>query len=147
QVNATSSTATRMAPALSNSAVVNIQRQLLFYRISNLIKVENSAFDAPDLPADIRPVANALGACVVGSPELQGQLISLLAPQVEQRLADRSSSLEGMTVEAILSLSHQGKSKLLAGEIGTEVNCISKARAGRLEFTPENIGTSLKKLG
>ena len=147
QVNATSSTATRMAPALSNSAVVNIQRQLLFYRISNLIKVENSAFDAPDLPADIRPVANALGACVVGSPELQGQLISLLAPQVEQRLADRSSSLEGMTVEAILSLSHQGKSKLLAGEIAIEVNGIAKARGGRLEFKPENIGHTLKKLG
>jgi hypothetical protein len=71
----------------------------------------------------------------------------LLAPQVEQRFADRSSSLEGMTIEAILSLSHQGKSKLLAGEIATEVNCISKARGGRLEFKPENIGHSLKTLG
>jgi hypothetical protein len=52
-----------------------------------------------------------------------------------------------MTIEAILSLSHQGKSKLLAGEIATEVNCISKARGGRLEFKPENIGHSLKTLG
>ena len=99
------------------------------------------------MPADIRPIANALGACLVDSPHLQGELISLLAPQVEQRFADRSSSLEGMTIEAILSLSHQGKSKLLAGEIATEVNCISKARGGRLEFKPENIGHSLKTLG
>jgi hypothetical protein len=67
----------------------------------------------------------------VGSPKL----ISLLAPQVEQRHADRSR----MTIEAILSLSHQG-TKLLAGEIAVKVNGIAKARGERLEFKPENIG-------
>jgi hypothetical protein len=95
----------------------------------------------------IRPVANALGACVVRSPKLQNELISLLAPQVEQRLADRSSSLKGMTIEAILSISHQGKSKLLAAEIAVAVNVIAKAHGERLEFKPENIGRALKNLG
>jgi hypothetical protein len=149
QVNATSSTATtaRLTPPLTDSGVQKLQNQLLGYRLKNLIKVENSTFDAPGLPADIRPVANALGACVVGSPKLQSELISLLAPQVEQRLADRSSSLEGMTIEAILSLSHQGKSRLLAGEIATEVNTISKTRGERLEFKAENVGHALKKVG
>jgi hypothetical protein len=52
-----------------------------------------------------------------------------------------------MTIEAILSLAHQGKSKLLAGEIATEVNCISKARGELLQFQPENIGHALRKLG
>jgi hypothetical protein len=83
--------------------------------------------------------------CVVGSPKLQSELISLLAPQAEQRYADRSSGLEGMTIEAILSLSHQGKSKLLAGEIAVKVNGIGKARGERLEFKPENIGHTLKR--
>jgi hypothetical protein len=146
-VNAASPTVARMAPPLSDSAVVELQGQLLGYRVCNLIKVENSTFDAPGLPTDIRPVANALGSCVVGSSKLQNELISLLAPQVEQQLADRSISLEGMTLEAVLSLSHQRKSALLAGEIATEVNLISRAHGERLEFKPENIGHTLKKLG
>jgi hypothetical protein len=136
-----------MAPPLSDSAVVALQRQLLWYRLNNLIKVENSTFDAPGLPADIRPVANALGACVVGSSKLQNELISLLAPQAEQRLADRSSSLEGVTIEALLALCHQGKTQLLAGEIAVEVNRISKVRDERLEYSPEKIGHTLKKVG
>jgi len=136
-----------MAPALSDSAVVTLQRQLLGYRVHNLIKVENSTFDAPGLPADIRPVANALGACLVGWSERQDELISLLPRQVEQRLAGRSSSLNGMTIEAILSLAHQGKSKLLAGEIATAVNTIATARGELLQFKPENIGHALKQLG
>jgi hypothetical protein len=149
QVNVAAMTAigARTALPLTDSAVQTLQNQLLGYRFKNLIKVENSIFDARSLPADIRPIANALGACLVGSPKLQGELISLLAPQVEQRLMDRSSSLEGMTIEAILSLAHQGKSKLLAGEIATEVNCISKARGELLQFQPENIGHALRKLG
>jgi hypothetical protein len=147
QVNVTATTTVRMAPALSDSGVLSLQRQLLGYRLTNLIKVENSTFDAQALPADIRPIANALGACLVDSPKLQDELISWLAPQVEQRLADRSSSLKGMTIEAILSLAHQGKSKLLAREIATQVNCISKARGEQLEYKPENIGHTLKMLG
>ena len=148
QVNAmaTTATAARTLPPLTDAAVETLQNQILGYRLSNLIKVENSSFDVPGLPADVRPVANALGACVVGSLKLQNELISLLAPQVEQRLADRSSSLEGMTIEAILSLSHQGKSKILAAEIAVAVNVIAKARGERLEFKPENIGHTLKNL-
>jgi hypothetical protein len=149
QVNVAATTATgaRTVPPLTDSTVQTLQNQLLGYRFTNLIKVENSTFDAQGLPADIRPIANALGACLVDSPKLQGELISLLAPQVEQRLVDRSSSLKGMTIEAILSLAHQGKSKLLAGNIATQVNCIAKARGELLVFKPENIGHALKMLG
>jgi hypothetical protein len=80
-VNATAAipTTARMAPPLTDSVVQIFQNQLLGHRLKNLIKVENSTFDASALPADIRPVANALGACVVGSPKLQNELISLLA--------------------------------------------------------------------
>jgi hypothetical protein len=149
QVNATSLTPTtaRLTAPLTDSAVRQLQNQLLGYRLKKLIKVENSTFDALGLPWDLRPVANALGACVVGSPRLQSELISLLAPQVEQRLADRSTGREGLTIEAILSLSHQGKSRLLAGEIATEVNTISNTRGERIEFKAENVGHALKKVG
>ena len=146
-VNAASATVARIATPLSDVTVVELQRQLLGYRVHNLIKVENSTFDAQELPPDIRPVANALGGCVVGSSELQSELISLLNPQVEQQLTDRSSSLEGMTLEAVLSLAHQGHSKLLGGEIATTVNVIAKTRGERPDFKPENIGHTLKKLG
>ena len=104
------------------------------------------AFDAADLLPDIRPVTNALGACVANSPKLQSELITLLAPQIEQRMADRSGSREGATIEAILAPSHQGKSRLLASEIAIEVNRIAKTRGERLKFKSEDVGHALKKV-
>ena len=149
-VNATAKagiTVRKMKP-LTESSVTALLNQLVCYRSKNLVKAYESDFDAPgSLPADVRPIANALGACVADSPALQSELISLLAPYIEQRLADHSASLEGVTIESILSLAHQGKSRLLAREIAAEVNRISKARGERLEYKAENIGHALKKVG
>ena len=133
---------------MTGSSVTALLNQLVCYRSKNLVKAYESDFDAPgSLPADVRPIANALGACVADCPALQSELISLLAPYIEQRLVDRSTSLEGVTIESILSLSHQGKLRLLAGEIAAEVNRISKTRGERLEYKAEDIGHALKKVG
>jgi hypothetical protein len=96
---------------------------------------------------DVRPIANALGACIVDSPKLQDRLVSLLAPIADQRHTDRSTSLEGLTLEATLSLCHQGNAQILVGEIATEVNRISKARGERLNYSAETVGHRLKKVG
>jgi hypothetical protein len=132
---------------LSEARFTTLLNQLVSYRSKNLVKAYKSDFDASELPVESRSIANALGACVVDSPKLQSELVSLLAPQAEQRHAERSSSPEGVTIEALLALCHQGKTQLLAGEIAVEVNRISKTRGERLECSPEKIGHMLKKVG
>ena len=127
--------------------VQDLQNQLLRYRTNNLVRVYNSDFDASVLTSDTRAIANALGACIIDSPELQSQLISLLRPVESQRQADRSTGIEAVTLEATLNLAHAGKEQILAGEIATEVNRLALARAERLRYSAETIGHCLKRVG
>ena len=107
----------------------------------------NSDFDASLLTSDTRAIANALGACIIESPGLQSKLISLLAPFESQRQADRSTSLEALTLEATLNLAHSGQGQILVNEIANEVNRIALARGERLQYSAETIGHKLKKIG
>jgi hypothetical protein len=139
--------AAQTASPQTESVVQNLQNQLLRYRLKNLVKVYNSDFDAAALTSDTRTIANALGACIIDSPKLQSELISLLKPVAEQRQTDRSTGLEGVTLEATLNLCHGGKTEILVGEIATEVNRITKARGERLNYSAEMIGHRIKKVG
>ena len=132
---------------LTDAAVSDMQNQLQRYRLKNLVKVYTSDFDAPALTSETRAVASALGACIVDSPSLQSNLVSLLRPVENQRQADRSTSLEAMTLEATLILAHAGKAQILVGEVANEVNRIALARGERLHYSAETIGHRLKKIG
>lgn len=139
--------ATPTALPQTESIIQALQNQLLQYRLKNLVKVYNSDFDAPALTSDTRTIANALGACIIDSPKLQFELMSLLEAVAEQRQTDRSTGLEGVTLESTLYLCHGGKTEILVGEIATEVNRITKARGERLNFSAEMIGHQIKKVG
>ena len=139
--------ATQKASRLAELEVQELQNQLLKYRLKNLVRVYNSDFDASSLTADTRAIANALGACIVDSPELQSQLISLLEPVENQREADRSTGIEAVILEATLSLCHAGKAQIFVAEIATEVNLIARARGERLQYSAESIGHGLKRVG
>jgi hypothetical protein len=99
------------------------------------------------LAADTRAIANALGACIIESPRLQANLISLLTPFESQRQADRSTSLEAFTLEATLYLAHSGQGQILVNEIANEVNRIALSRGERLHYRAETIEHRLKKIG
>ena len=99
------------------------------------------------MTSDTRAIANSSAACVVDSPKLQSELITLLTPVENQREADRSTGIEAVTLEATLNLCHAGKQELLAGEIATEVNRLQKARGERLTYSAEKVGHALKKVG
>jgi hypothetical protein len=139
--------ATQHSLRQTEAVVQDLQNQLLRYRTKNLVRVYNSDFDASLLTSDTRAIANALGACIIDSPGLQSQLISLLTPVESQRQADRSTSLEALTMEATINLCHQSKAQILVGEIATEVNRIALAREERLHYSAETIGHRLKKIG
>jgi hypothetical protein len=135
------------ASRLTEIEVQKLQNELLNYRLKNLVRVYNSKFDASQLSSDTRAVTNALGACIIDSPDLQSQLISLLTPVESQREADRSMGIEAVALEATLILCHAGKKELLAGEISIEANRIQKARGERLTYSAEKIGHAMKKVG
>jgi hypothetical protein len=124
-----------------------LQNRLLSHRLKSLVKVYKSEFDACELTSDTRAIANALGACVVDSPKLQSELIMLLTPVESQRQADRSTSLEAVTLEATLNSAHAGKAQVLVGEVTNEVNRIVEARGEWLHYRAETIGHRLKRIG
>ena len=132
---------------LSDSIVQSFQNRLFDYRLKNMVRVNDSEFDASDLPPDTRAVANALGACIVDAPELQEELVSLLTPRAQQQLGERSSSLEALAAEATLRLCHQGKQQIFVREIADEVNRIQTSRGETVNFTAEKVGHKLKKVG
>jgi hypothetical protein len=127
--------------------VQGLRNQLQRYRCQNLVRVYNSDFDACGLTSDTRAIAAALGACIVDSPKLQSELITLLTPAESQHQTDRSTSLEAVTLEATLNLYHEGKTQILVGEIAAEINQIVHARGERLQYSAEAIGRRLKKVG
>ena len=139
--------ATQHSLPVTEGLVQDLRNQLQQYRCKNLVRVYNSDFDASLLTSDTRAIANALGACVIDSPELQSQLISLLTPVESQRQADRSTCIEAATLEATLNLAHAGKAQVLVNEVANEVNRIALARGERLHFSAETIGHRLKKVG
>ena len=73
--------------------------------------------------------------------------MTLLMPLENQRQAERATSLEAVTLEAMLNLAHAGKTQVLAGEVGKEVNRILYERGERLHYSAEKIGHKLKKVG
>jgi hypothetical protein len=132
---------------LTDSITRSFQNRLVSYRLKSMVKVHNSDFDAVALSSDTRAIANALGACIVDAPDLQTELLSLLAPRAELLSGDRAESLEALAVEATLSLCHQGKTQMLVREIADEANRIHRSRGEKLQFSAEKVGHKLKKVG
>lgn len=146
RVNPVTARAPQIIVPLQESKVQGLQNQLMMYRQKNLVRVYHSGFDARDLDAENRSIANALGACVVDCPELQAELITLLKPLEDQHQADRATSLEAITVEATLALAHTGKTQVLVGEVTKEVNRLMEVRGERLRCSAEKIGHQLKRV-
>jgi hypothetical protein len=150
-VHINAATTPKLGPAhprrLTDSITRSFQNQLVQYRQKNMVKVYNSDFDSAVLSADTRDIANALGACIVDAPDLQAELLSLLAPRAELRSGDRAESLEALVVEATLSLCHQGKPQILVREIADEANRIRRSRGEKLQLSAEKVGHKLKKVG
>jgi hypothetical protein len=117
------------------------------YRESNLTQVRRLEFNPTGVSPDTGAVARALGSCIVDSPDLQAELVSILAPRNRQQISERLDSAEALVVEAVLALSGRGAEQLYAREIAVEVNRLVEARGERSKLSPEKVGHRLKKLG
>jgi hypothetical protein len=136
------------APGQALSATIaSLRNRILLYRKRNLSKVRFLAFHPRGLSLESHAIANALGSCLVDSPQLQMELVGLLRPQHHQQIADRADSVEALVASASLALCHQGKDQVYVKEIAAEVNRLLVARGETMQFSPEKVGRKLKKVG
>jgi hypothetical protein len=132
-------------PKLGNVYVV--RERMLEYRDRNLDKVRPLDFNPSGLSLEATVIANALGSCIVDSPQLQMQLVALLRPQDQQQIADRSDCDEALVLGAALTLCHQDKGEIFVREIAVEFNRVLVARGEKRQLSPEKVGHMLKKVG
>jgi hypothetical protein len=125
----------------------SLRNRILDYRNRNLNKVSHLEFNPGGLSPEAHAIANALGSCLVDEPRLQMELVTLLAPQHQQQIADRAGSLEALAAGAALALCHQGKDQIYVKEIAAEVNRLLVVRGETMQLTPEKVGHKLKKVG
>jgi hypothetical protein len=125
----------------------SLRNRLLKYRNRNLDRVRSLGFHPRGLSPEAHAIANGLGSCVVDAPELQSELVTLLRPQNQQQIADRSSSVEAIVAGVVLAFCHQGKDEIYVREICAEVNRLLVARGETMQLTPEKVGHKLKKAG
>jgi hypothetical protein len=125
----------------------SLRNRLLEYRNRNLGKVRSLEFNPRGLSLEAHAMANALGSCIVESPQLQEQLVALLRPQAQQQIADRSNGDEALVVGAALALCHQDKGEVFVKEIAVEVNRVLVARGETRKLSPEKVGHKLRKVG
>jgi hypothetical protein len=144
------------SPALAQNAVAHrslraeiegLRKRILAYQTKYLGKVRSLEFNPRGLSPELTVIGNSLGSCIVGSPQLQTQLVALLKPQAQQQLPDRSDSDEALVVGAALALSHQDKGELYVKEITAEVNRLLVLRGETKQLTAEKVGHKLKKVG
>jgi hypothetical protein len=128
----------------------NIERlpvHLANYRESNLAQVRRLEFNPPGVSSETGAVAKALGSCIVDSPDLQAELVSILAPCDQQQISERLDTPEALVIEAMLALSKGGAEQVFAREIAVEFNRLVETRGGRSKLSPEKVGHRLRKLG
>lgn len=126
-----------------------LQNQLYTLRVRHWPAVQKSTFVADKLSARTREVATVLSRALTNELEAQASVVSLLKHQDEMSREERAGTPEALTVEAILSLSHEdrGITELLASTLAARVNRLLAERQESWTVSPEEIGHLLKRMG
>jgi hypothetical protein len=125
------------------------QPQLLDYRLTKFRKVQESRFDFPWLPSNLRILARILGAPIIDAPDRQPEL-----EQMFQRLkkADREQAWVDercVAIEACLAICHKesGENWAYVGKLAECANVILKARGDAKIIEPKRMGELLRSFG
>jgi hypothetical protein len=148
QINITRTAAEPPTPAeWLQSYISALPKHLEHYREKNVEQVRRSTFNPSGLTSETAAIAKALGACIIGAPELQRKLVSLLKAQDQQHRSQESGTAEALVVEAALNLSRRGREHAFTSEIANEANRLAELRGERPKLKPETVGRRLGKLG
>lgn len=132
----------------TDNVIVDLQNQLLFYRLLNHDKVAASSFRVSDFRPEMCEIAEVLGAAICDDLELQRGVIDVLKDRDEQSRVDRASGLNGVVLRAVLFHFHQnGQQEIFVREIAATVNRMYGEEGESLKVTNEKVGHALKYLG
>lgn len=139
-------------PSLNERAeeevAAEFQPLLLEYRLRNHRAVSQSNFDVPEFTPGLRDLARSLGAVIVDDPELAGRIVTLLAPQDAHARACRTTLPEVAIITVALALVHERKlQRMLSKDLTLLVNAALRANGEIVEYSPEEIGWRLSRLG
>ena len=126
-----------------------LQPQLLQYRLVNHSAVKNSDFDLSRFTSTVREAGRGLGACIVGDPPLQTELVALLKVQDEIVGDDIACSVNAAIVDALVTIIHEGQLSLSVRDLTSLTNTILQDRGEELRFNARGpgIGHRLTSLG
>jgi hypothetical protein len=125
----------------------NFQPRLLDYRLKNHGAVRSSTFDAREFDGAPREMARALGACIVGDPELQVGVLEVLKGQDESRRGAQWVRPDSIVVEALLVLCHEEeRSRVYVGDIAEVANGILIGRKETVRVSARKVGELLRPL-
>jgi hypothetical protein len=124
-----------------------LQPVLLDYRLKNHAAVRTSSFDVPQFESATRETARALGACIVGDPELQAGVVEALKGRDEAKRSWQWTTPSSLVVEALLVLCHEpGRTSVYVGDIAEVANGILTGRKESVELSPRKVGPLLRAL-
>ena len=128
------------------------QPLLLTYRLENCTKVRESRFDVPEFTFPTRATAAALGKCLREDPRLTRHLIELLRWQDQAARSERSIDPDASLVEILRGCLDTGLETNTNGptsvqEIARLLNTLLRSRGAIQEYSPEDVGRMLKRLG
>ncbi len=123
------------------------QPKLLGYRLRNHQVVSGTVVEhANPLKSMLRGTGDALASCIVGSPELQAEVFSLLQLQEDHVWTERLGQADLVVIEALLALCHEQKPNAYTLEITNFANGILNARGVRANLTAHAVGRILRNL-
>jgi hypothetical protein len=138
----------RLSEGIEHEIAAEFQPLLLRYRFLNHRAVSESKFDIPQFTPGLRDLARSLGAAVVDDADLTARIATLLAPQDAAVRAQNTLLPEVGIVTAALALIHEReKQQVLVKELTQFVNVVLRAGGEIFEYSPEEIGWRLTKLG
>jgi hypothetical protein len=126
---------------------VELQNQLLRYRLVHLAKVKGSDFDVPGFSGSIRGLARTLGACIVDAPDLLTCLVMQLQEHDQAVRLDQISQIHPILIEALLVCCHERRADVHIIDLAELVNGILSRHGESLELTARAVGGKLKTLG
>ena len=127
--------------------IVELQNQLLMYRLQNYAKVKTSTFDVPEFSGSSRELARSLGACVVDAPDLQSRLVDRLRERDQAERSERVGKIVSVIVEALVVCCHERKPSVHVAEVTKLANGILSRTREVVELTPKQVGAKLRQQG
>ena len=111
------------------------------------MSVRRSKWVPSGLSSELAAIASPLCRCLPDAPELQQRLVALLKTRDKQRQAEMSNTKVAVVVEAVRTLSRDGRDHAYSREIADKANQLFEARGETASLRPEHVGHTLKGLG